>query len=281
MLLDRSLGTTSPAEFGIWHVPIGTFWAIVIGLGDGNPPGSPSDILMSNLSMKTHAKATVTCQYAWLSLDILDRQPWSSNSGRSLQDSCLNRWVNPINISVGLLTLAQAPDRRLHCGCPNTLHSLQQQVKHWKFLFDGCNLTVTYLNICIMKKNKGSLCLFLLMKDFKFKISCSLVSGGARKLSGSDLKANACESTWHLSKRHVNVLQAFFFRLFPAYTLLRSWQSIPSSKKWQHQLLSKRNRWMILDSWIIPTYNLTRFNTLTNPATLSPQTAQLAAWPAT
>ena len=56
---------------------------------------SPSDMLMSNLSMKTHAKSSVTCQYVWLSLDLLDRQPWSSNSGRSLQDSCLNRWVNP------------------------------------------------------------------------------------------------------------------------------------------------------------------------------------------
>ena len=116
-----------------------------------------------------------------------------------------------------------------------------------------------------MKKNNGFTLLFLLMKDFKFKISCSLVSGGARKLSRSDLKANACESTWHLSKRHVNVLQALFFRLFPAYTLLRSWQSIPSSKKWQHQLLSMRNRWMILDSWIIPTNNQKTFQYLDKP----------------
>lgn len=87
--------------------------------------------------MKTHAKTTVTCQYVWLSLDLLDQQPWSSNSGRSLQDSCLNRWVNPIDISMRLLTPAQAPDRRLHCGCPNTLHSLQQQVKHWNFFLMG------------------------------------------------------------------------------------------------------------------------------------------------
>ena len=52
---------------------------------------------------------------------------------------------------------------------------------------------------------------FAYHERFQVKFSSSLVSGGARKLGGSDLKANACESTWHLSKRQVNVLQALFF----------------------------------------------------------------------
>lgn len=44
--------------------------------------------------------------------------------------------MNPIDISMRLLTPAQAPDWRLHCGCPNTLHSLQNRLSTGSSLMD-------------------------------------------------------------------------------------------------------------------------------------------------
>lgn len=166
MLLDRSLGTTSPAEFGIWHVPIGTFWAIVIGLGDGNPRGSPSDMLMSNLSMKTHAKNHCYLSICMTFIGYLGPSPDPATvEDHYRTPAWIGGWTQQLKLQTGVCTVA-APTPCTPCSNRLSTGSF--------FLMDVTYITVTYLNICIMKKIKGSLCCFCSWKISNLKSLAAL-----------------------------------------------------------------------------------------------------------